>query len=284
MGCLQTETIRQGRAIMHVPCGKCNYCLSSNRADWTFRIHEQLKVSNSAMFLTMTYDDVNQPLADTVPTLVKRDCQLFLKRLRKANDSEPNPENGYKRYQPQPIKYYMVGEYGPDTFRPHYHAIMFNVKPETTSKIESIWGLGFTVIGNVEPASIHYVTKYVLNKHDKWAVQYGVSPAFSLISQGMGASYLETNGHEHKKALQTFVINDRGKQRLPRYYKDKIFTYQEKDVIRRTSIQQADVLRKKAVHEAKAYSETPENYLDEVRIHTHDKITNKNVNPNPEQL
>lgn len=51
----------------------------------------------------------------------KREIQLFLKRLRKQ----------LKRYTDEKIRYYAVGEYGPTTFRGHYHLELFYDKEET---------------------------------------------------------------------------------------------------------------------------------------------------------
>jgi len=48
-------------------------------------------------------------------SLIKRDVQLFIKRLRKEQDSRGSSK----------IKYYLVGEYGDLTKRPHYHAAIF---------------------------------------------------------------------------------------------------------------------------------------------------------------
>ena len=50
-----------------------------------------------------------------LPLLAKVDVQLFLKRLRKSLSKKSNEK----------IRYYCVGEYGPQTFRPHYHLLFF---------------------------------------------------------------------------------------------------------------------------------------------------------------
>lgn len=51
----------------------------------------------------------------------KRDIQLFLKRFRKV----------LSNYSDEKIRYYVVSEYGPKTFRAHYHLLFFYDKPET---------------------------------------------------------------------------------------------------------------------------------------------------------
>lgn len=133
-----------------VPCGHCNFCLSNRRADWSFRLFQETKVSQSAHFLTLTYDDSTVPVGDDCYSLCKRDLQLFTKKLRKENGSK--------------LRYYAVGEYGTKTNRPHYHSIMFNLQPRTVEALPNIWNLGMVHVGDVNEASIHYVTKYVINR------------------------------------------------------------------------------------------------------------------------
>lgn len=151
-----------------VPCGKCNLCLAARRADWTFRIRQELKDSISAFFLTLTYDDSSIPFSPSGnPTLLKEDYQKFMKRLRKLSKNT--------------LRYYCVGEYGTVTNRPHYHALIFNLEP--TVDVHRVWSKGHVVRGTVTPASIHYVTKYVINRYG----DYGdVCPPFALISKRSG--------------------------------------------------------------------------------------------------
>lgn len=263
--CISKNTIRVGKAILHVPCQKCNFCLQNRRADWSFRLQQEQRASNTAFFITMTYDQANQPLleyqGELYGTLNKKDLQDFFKRLRKANGTDK-------------IKYYAVGEYGGETFRPHYHAIIFNVNHQTITQLTKIWGKGHASIGRCEPASIHYVAKYVLNSHDDWKP---LANPFALISQGMGKRYLSTNGHQHKKALQNFVVNDSGeKQRVPRYLKDKIFNYREKQLLGNDAIAQNDLLYKEALNQVSNEYPSKGHKLDLDNVHKHDKIKNKN--------
>lgn len=206
---------------MWVPCGKCNFCLKKRRSEWSFRLYQEMKVATSAAFVTFTYEPGYEvyDVKSRLPALEKSHMQKFMKRVRY-----------YDRKLRAPIKYYTVGEYGEQTGRPHYHSIMFNVSPETLGKISDIWGAGFVHIGKVEPASIAYVTGYVINAPDQ-RDQVRTFP-FSCMSKGLGASYLTPQMRRwHKRGKRVYaVVNEGTKVSLPRYYKDKIFSKLEKRV------------------------------------------------------
>lgn len=186
-----------------VPCSRCVACLSRQRKAWSFRILQELKVSSSAYFVTLTYNDEN------VKDVNKRDIQLFLKKLRKQ--------------QKEKIRYYIVAEYGEKTNRPHYHGIFFNLEL-SKNVIENIWNQGLIHIGNVSSASINYVTKYMLKKS-------GVKKekCFSLCSIGIGKNYLNDNYSYHKNQKRFYTVLEGGEKiNLPRYYKEKIFSLKDK--------------------------------------------------------
>lgn len=130
-----------------VPCGKCPPCLKRRASGWSFRLMQEDKKAQSSQFITLTYDTQNVPITKKgFMSLCKRDVQLFFKRLRKANKS------GTK------IRYYIVGEYGGKTYRPHYHIILFNTPVEI---IQAAWKNGSVYYGNVTGASVGYTLKYM---------------------------------------------------------------------------------------------------------------------------
>jgi len=205
-----------------VPCNLCPVCLQNKRADWSFRLNEELRTARNAWFLTLTYSD------KTIPSdygLSKRDLQLFHKRLRK----QIAKHNGYK------MRYYAVGEYGTETRRPHYHGIYYNIPLKVMDEIENIWQNGQTHFGTCTPASIHYVTKYVIQ--EKTEEQEKENP-FALMSRrpALGSNYLPRNEETHIKALHGYVVNNGFKQKIPKYYKDKIFTESEREKIAQEQI------------------------------------------------
>ena len=129
-----------------------------------------------ASFVTLTYDPEHLPLDGC---LVKRDLQLFLKRLRSV-------------IFPLQVRYFAVGEYGDRTFRPHYHIALFGLGREHQAIIAKVWGLGLVHIGDLTRESAQYVAGYVTKKMTKKEdVRLGGRvPEFSLMSRnpGIGAS------------------------------------------------------------------------------------------------
>lgn len=190
-----------------VPCGKCFSCKCDYSRDWANRMILELQDHNEAMFLTLTYNDEHLPLSPQgYPTLVKRDVQLFLKRLRK--------HLGDLR-----IRYYLAGEYGSSTHRPHYHAIIYgiglNTFPDlvyrgcnklgnpfyTSPTLEAIWSHGFITFSSVTWRTCNYVARYVLKKQAEREDCNGVCLLpFNVSSRkpGIGmsrADYLLSSGH-----------------------------------------------------------------------------------------
>lgn len=239
-----------------VPCGNCPVCLSNRSSGWAFRLLQETKHSSSSAFITLTYDDKNVPWidteTDTLQTLVKKDFQDFMKRLRKqilADDIKERPKlvqrvltakgnpayykDGKPKYKSlRQIKYYACGEYGGVTERPHYHAVIFNMPLKYTQVnnfLMKAWNQGFVHLGRAEIGSITYVVKYVMKSIDITRHDNRQSE-FALMSKGLGIDYLS-------KAMLAFARNEKSamctleggkKFPMPRYYKDKIFTETEK--------------------------------------------------------
>lgn len=179
------ESIKKGR--VPVPCGKCPNCFARRISGWSFRLMQEDKRSNSSHFITLTYDTEHVPITKNgYMSLSKRDVQLFIKRLRKAQTSKVFNSDGKKRADP--IKYYAAGEYGGKTRRPHYHIILFNGELE---KIQLCWQLGNVHYGVVSAASVGYTLKY-MSKPQKGALHANDDrvPEFSLMSKGIGENYL----------------------------------------------------------------------------------------------
>lgn len=201
-----------------VPCGKCDACMYTKSQEWRIRIKEELKSFIPSFWVTLTYNDENLKM------LNKRDVQLFFKKLR----------NSYN------FRYYLVGEYGKKTLRPHYHMMLFNFDFKCDSEgsklmsiknfLESVWNKGFVYVDNVAEHNINYVTLYFLKKNIMPKDCKKENYPFTLRSKGLGLKYLELdeNYNYHKLGNHFFVDKEGFKKRLPRYYSDKIFTKDER--------------------------------------------------------
>ncbi|MCT3639124.1 hypothetical protein HZR07_00710 [Elizabethkingia anophelis] len=200
-----------------VPCNKCLECRKRRTNSWFARLTEQLKVSDTAYFVTLTYDDMSLPFSPNgLMTLDYRDFQLFMKRARKL--------------QKKKISYFLVGEYGSQTHRPHYHAIVFDV--ENISQFLNEWRMGHTHAGTVTHKSIYYTLKYCtksITEGDRDLDDDRKSEK-ALMSKALGLSYLTNAIINYYKddVSRSFSLLGGTTIGLPRYYRDKIFTDAEK--------------------------------------------------------
>jgi hypothetical protein len=195
---------------------------------WSFRINEESKKAKTSCFLTLTYED--QPLSPNgLPTLVKKDYQKFIKRLRKLVPSL----KGKNR-----LKYFACGEYGTKTQRPHYHAIAFNIPQDIINDatiIRDTWKHGHVLVTNSNLKTINYVVGYITKGgHTKQldkvnGVYDDRIPEFQLMSKGLGESYLTPQMVQYYKDRKLFcIVHENGHiLSMPRYYKNKIFNKEE---------------------------------------------------------
>lgn len=208
------------------PCGQCIECRLDYARQKAVRAEHEWRLwsaTHDSSFLSLTYSDSNLPAGNT---LVKRDLQLFMKRLRKERGDG--------------IRFIACGEYGDTTLRPHYHVILFNVgfsdkrrcgsgkagDPIFNSEsLDKIWALGHAVIGSVSFDSIAYVAKYVNKKvtGDAAKDHYGDRvPEFGTCSRrpGIGSAWF-LKYHEEMYNSDSCVV--KGKEvKVPRYYDEKL--------------------------------------------------------------
>lgn len=192
-------------------------------------MHEAALYKNNS-FITLTYEDAQLPKRQQ---LTHRHFQLFMKRLRKTNPD---------------VRFYMAGEYGPTTQRPHYHAILFNKdfpdrvylkttgskeKIYTSAELTKLWPHGHSSIGDVTFESAAYIARYCMQKitgeqaeqHYKRRDdegEYQQNPEYNKMSNrpGIGQQWL----HFYKEDVYTndYVIIRGQKCNVPAYY-DKLF-------------------------------------------------------------
>lgn len=214
-----------------VPCGRCIGCRLEHSRQWAVRIMNEASLHSDNCFLTFTYREECLPVSlggAGNPTLWPWDLQKFWKRLRKhVGKSGPI------------IKYFACGEYGTKTFRPHYHACLFNYdfvdkKPwkktgenilYSSETLDKIWGLGECKIGSLTFDSAAYVARYVVEKLNGPAASYydeqSIEPEFVRMSRrpGIGALFYDKFSTDIYPHDVSYVNGHPSKP--PRYY-DKL--------------------------------------------------------------
>lgn len=220
-----------------IPCSNCPVCKKRRANAWAFRLMQEEKRSISASFLTFTYAPEHLTGTDNgLLNLSKEDMQNFMKRLRIAHGNMTTP-----------IKYYVCGEYGGETDRPHYHMLLYNAD---IRKIQPAWDRGDIYYGDASGASTAYTLKYI-SKPGRIPMFEGDDrqPEFSLMSKGLGSGYLTPQMVAwHKDNLENRLylnLLDGKKIAMPRYYKDKIYNDQERKKISAAAQQRIQDAEKK---------------------------------------
>lgn len=228
--------------FIRIPCGRCIGCRLDYSRQWADRCMLEMKYHESSYFVTLTYDDEHMPINDYVDTntgvcgkvasLRKRDFQLFMKSLRK----------NYK-YDNR-LRYFMAGEYGNQTRRPHYHAIIFGLKLDdlvfykqrngftyyNSKFLDDCWDKkGFVVVAKACWETCAYTARYIMKKvlGDAASVYdtFSLEPEFVRMSRKPGIAYQYYKDHPDLYDYEYINLpTDKGqlKFRPPRYY-DKLF-------------------------------------------------------------
>lgn len=181
-------------------CRYCPECLGARSSEWALRAVYEAKVHLNNCMVTLTYDDYKRDskgniIGELPPDPDKkvnvRDCQLFIKRVRKMLS---------KQYPDIKIKYLLSAEYGKRTHRAHYHAIFFGWCPDDlvyykkskrgnviykSNLLTDLWRHGICTVDSISIRSnvAAYCTKYM-------SKNYGADDTFMLCSNSIGVDPL----------------------------------------------------------------------------------------------
>lgn len=196
-------------ATFQLPCSKCIECRLEYARQWAVRCVHEAKMYENNSFVTLTYSDENLKSSK----LQYKDFQDFVKRLRyDIWQRTPNYEKEQNR-----ISIFVTGEYGELRKRPHWHALIFNWRPDdlvhhytndngdrvyTSATLDNLWTHGNTEVGSITFNSAGYVARYAAKKlvHGK------------------------DDEHDYQPVSKKSSKNAIGKKFLEKYWKD-IFNY-----------------------------------------------------------
>lgn len=223
---------RKNTRPIELPCGHCIGCRIRRQREWTVRLMCEAKMHEHSMFVTLTYNNESKPIDNG---LHYKDVQGFLHRLRKRITAK--------------VRYFVCGEYGDASLRPHYHMCLFGFWPDDAYKsnsvyaindlyksrfVEEVWGKGFADFGQVTPQSAAYCAGYVLKKwngpdhegryeriHEITGEVTTVEREFAHMSlkPGIGAKWLEKYHPDLFKTGHDAMRVDNGWLPIPKYFK-----------------------------------------------------------------
>lgn len=226
--------VERGKVLraFQVRCGRCIGCRLDRSQGWAQRCMHESQLHKESWFVTLTYSEENVPRE-----LVYRHFQLFMKRLRRAKGA---------------VRFFMCGEYGERTARPHFHACLFGLSLDdlvlykrldsgfvlyTSKFLESVWQKGFCVVGAVSMDSAAYVARYCVKKvvgkdaeahytrvDDVTGEIYSITPEFAHMSlkPGIGARWIEKYKEEvygsGRAEVRDSVVVNGSYQRPAKFY------------------------------------------------------------------
>lgn len=285
-----------------IPCGQCINCRLDYSRQWANRCALEMKYHKVTQFVTLTYNDENLPskrlhdfvdpitgeVSDiTVHSLQKKDFQDFMKELRYY-------------YPDNKIRYFAAGEYGSESARPHYHAIIFGLDLNdltfyktvrqggqiynyyNSETIQKAWkNKGFCVITQATWETVAYTARYCTKKlngemKDFYDV-FQIEPEFVLMSRkpGIGAQYFDDNYKDIFNHNEIVISNLKGSRTVapPRYFKKALEKLEPEwyNDIKLYNKAQADIVNKIKMQK------TSLSYLDYLQVEE-DNLKNKLVN------
>nr|CAI9750860.1 replication initiation protein [Microvirus sp.] len=245
------EDFMYRKDVMMIPCGQCQGCRLKKRKEWATRMELEAyqHKKEEIWFITLTYDDEKIPSLNLktgeifrggkhlwkdgserpqcVQTLNVEDVQLFIKRLRKGTRAR--------------LRYFLAGEYGDKTGRPHYHMILYGWEPKklkpihkmsrfghfTDEDMQKWWGNGQIDIAQATPETYNYVAGYVTKKlygnDSKRYTENGLKPPFCIMSRKPGLGDKWFQDHENEIWAKGYIQLSNGKiAAIPEYYWKKL--------------------------------------------------------------
>lgn len=225
---------KKGCREIQIACGQCIGCRIRKREEWAVRIFAESKMHEKNVFCTFTYND------DHVPddySLHYRHMQLLHYRMRQKYGA---------------FRFFTVGEYGDEKFRPHYHSIYFGLDFDDKRKSNSLysrfdlyeseslnecWGKGKVAIGEVTYESSRYCAVYTTKRigGDLAESHYlrvspvtgeyvNVQPEFAKMSlkPGIGQAWLEKYYKDVYVSGADGVVVNGSKKPIPKFFDKKL--------------------------------------------------------------
>lgn len=239
-----------GSDAIEIPCGQCIGCRLDHSNEFATRCLLEMQQHDENCFITLTYDEQHVPehwhcrMSDHKEnvslSLDPKDLQGFWKRLR-------------SHYSDKKIRYYACGEYGDNTARPHYHAILFGLMPDdlipasefndkfhdmsdlgynyyVSPTLNKIWNKGAVLVANASWETAAYTARYVMKKLKGFGRSFYdemcIEPEFVRMSlkPGIGIEWFNDNKKCYAGFLRQYLRTEKGSREMCaiRYFDKKL--------------------------------------------------------------
>lgn len=136
-------------------CGQCLPCRINKARQKMWRQYFESLMHEENCFVTLTYDNDHLPEGGNLQPLEA------VKWIRSLRDW----------MRPRKIRYFLVGEYGELSLRPHYHLSVFGVSKHSVIQGQpfhimgsKLWPCGFVHIAEFNELTAQYVAGYIVKK------------------------------------------------------------------------------------------------------------------------
>lgn len=225
-------------------CGNCIECRKQKARDWQVRLHEEIKTNPVATFVTLTFSNesiqeiTGMPRTKTWPgvqdlkgyeldnAIAKRGVRLFLENWRKKTGKS--------------VRHWLITELGHNgTENIHLHGIIWSNNIEL---IRKTWRWGWIYPRSKEESKQNYVNSRTINYIIKYVTKIDAKhktykqEILASHKPGIGHSYTtsinsKNNIFNYEKTKEYYQLPNGQKVSLPKYYKNKLYTDEEKELL-----------------------------------------------------
>lgn len=236
-----------------VGCQECIECRKQKSREWQVRLLEDLKTHNNGKFVTLTFS--NESIADIITKSIKKtnpetgaienviigELKGYEKDNAIATYAVRHFVERYRKHHKVSIRHWLITELGHrGTENIHLHGIIWT--NDDMEYIEKVWSYGFIWKGYkkengkyenyVNDKTVNYIIKYV-SKIDH---QHKGFKGKILCSPGIGGNYTnrsdsDKNVYRGKDTIETYRTTTGHEIALPIYYRNKIYTDSEKELL-----------------------------------------------------
>lgn len=234
-----------------IGCGWCEECRKKLANEWRIRLYEEYKENNKAEFVTLSFSP---------EAIDKLEREIFETKYKEIEGNEINvnilasyairryTERWRKKYK-KAQRHWFITELGhKNSERIHLHGLVWNTtntnKEEFKKDIEEKWQYGNVYIGDyVNEKTINYITKYI-TKLDNYHKGYKQK---IIASKKIGHNYIYSeeaklrNTYKKEQTNTTYRTHNGYIIELPRYYKEKMYTEDQRREIWSTQLDKQEV-------------------------------------------